>query len=44
MEMEINCPIRIGPGIKNCSVYMVYLQRMSHQIEIYVINTFYNKF
>ena len=29
---------------KIVSVYMVYLQGMSHQCEINVINTFYNKF
>ena len=49
MEMEISCLTRTGPGIKNCSVYMVYvymvyLQGMSHQFEINVINSFYNKF
>ena len=44
MEMEISCLSRTGPGIKNCSVYMVYLQGMSHQFEINVINAFYNKF
>ena len=44
MEMEITCLTRTGPGIKNCSVYMVYLQGMSHQFEINVINAFYNKF
>ena len=42
MEMEISCLTRTGPGIKNCSVYMVYLQGMSHQLEINVVNAFYN--
>ena len=44
MEMEITCLTRTGPGIKNCSVYMVYLQEISHQFEINVINAFYNNF
>ena len=44
MEMEISCLTRTGPGIKNCSVYMVYLQGMFHQFEINAINVFYNKF
>ena len=44
MEMEVICLTRTGPGIKNCSVYMVYLQGMSHQFQINVINAFYNKF
>ena len=44
MKMEISCFTRTGPEIKNCSVYMVYLQGMSHQFEINVINIFYNKF
>ena len=38
MEMEISCPTRTGPGSKIVSVYMVYLQRMSHQFEINVAN------
>ena len=44
MEMEISCLIRTGPESKIVSVYMVYLQGMSHQFEINVINAFYNKF
>ena len=44
MEMEISCQTRTGPGSKNCSVYMVYLQGMYHQFEINVINAFYNEF
>ena len=44
MEMEISCLTHTGSGIKNCFVYMVYLQGMSHQFEINVINAFYNKF
>ena len=34
MEMEINYLIRTGRGIKHC--FMVYLQGMSHKIEINV--------
>ena len=44
MEMEISCYTRTSREIKNCSVYMVYLQGMSHQFEINAINVFYNKF
>ena len=34
----------LSQGSKIVSVYMVYLQGMSHQFEINVINAFYNKF
>ena len=44
MEMEISCLTDTGRGSKIVSVYMVYLQGMSHQFEINVINAFYNKF
>ena len=44
MDMEISCLTRTGPGVRNGSVYMVYLQGMSHQFAINVINAFYNKF
>ena len=43
MEMEISCLTRTGPGIKNCSVYMVYLQGMSHQFEVNVIYPRFSK-
>ena len=36
--MEISCPTRTGPVSKIVSVYMVYLQGMSHQYEINVVN------
>ena len=42
--MEISCLTRTGPGSKIVSVYMVYLQGMSHEFEINVINAFYIKF
>ena len=44
MEMEISCLTPTGPGIKNVCALMVYLQGMSYQSEINVINAFYNKF
>ena len=44
METEISCLTRTGPGSKIVPVYMVYLQGMSHQFEINVINALYNKF
>ena len=43
MEMEISCLTRTGPGIKNCSVYMVYLQGMCHQFEVNVIYPRFSK-
>ena len=42
--MEISCLPVLARGSKIVSVYMVYLQGMSHQFEINVINAFYNKF
>ena len=44
MDMEISCLTRTRQGSKIVSVYMVYLQGMSHKFEICVINTFYNEF
>ena len=44
MEMEISCLTVLARGSKIVSVYMVYLQGISHQFEISVINAFYNKF
>ena len=44
MEMEISCLTVLARGSKIVSVYMVYLQGISHQFEIDVIDAFYNKF
>ena len=44
MEMEISCLTVLARGSKIVSVYMVYLQGISHQFEMNVINAFYNKF
>ena len=40
---EVVLPI-LSQGSKIVSVYMVYLQGMSHLLEINVINAFYQKF
>ena len=40
---EVVLPI-LPQGSKIVSVYMVYLQGMSHLLEINVINAFYQKF
>ena len=42
--MEISCLTVLARGSKIVSVYMVYLQGISHQFEIDVIDAFYNKF
>ena len=44
MEMEISCLTILTRESEIVSVYMVYLQGISHQFEISVINAFYNKF
>ena len=44
MEMEISCLTILTRESEIVSVYMVYLQGISHQFEIDVINAFYNKF
>ena len=44
MDMEISYLTRTGLGSKTVSVYIVYLQEISHQFEINVTNAFYNKF
>ena len=44
MQMEISCLTVLARGSKIVSVYMVYLQIISHQFEIDVINALYNKF
>ena len=44
MEMEISCLTVLARGSKIVSVYMVYLQGISHQFEMDVIDAFYNKF
>ena len=44
MEMEISCLTVLARGSKIVSVYMVYLQIISHQFEIDVINALYDKF
>ena len=44
MKVEISCLTVLARGSKIVSVYMVYLQGISHQFEISVINAFYNKF
>ena len=41
---DVNCLTVLARGSKIVSVYMVYLQGISHQFEIDVINAFYNKF
>ena len=40
VEMEISCLTALARGSKVVSVYMGYLQGMSHQFEINVINAF----
>ena len=40
MEMEISCLTILTLGSEIVSVYMVYLQGISHQFEIGVINAF----
>ena len=44
MKMEISCLTVLARGSKIVSVYMVYLQIISHQFEIDVMNALYNKF
>ena len=41
---DVSCLTVLARGSKIVSVYMVYLQGISHQFEIDVINAFYNKF
>ena len=44
MEMKISCLTVVARESEIVSVYIVYLQGISHQFEIDVINGFYSKF